>query len=53
MGVVPIGLLGVLLRAKQTGAVRSVAPLIDRLVVEMKFRVSSDIRRKVLELAGE
>lgn len=52
-GLRPIGTLGVLLRAKRIGRAAEIGPLIDRLQSEISFRVSDDLRRAVLEEAGE
>jgi predicted nucleic acid-binding protein len=52
-GLVPVGSIGVLIRAKHRGLVLRVAPLLDRLVKDIGFRVSAEVRRKALEQAGE
>ena len=51
-GVSVTGLMGVLLAAKRAGFIPEIRPLIDRLV-DTDFRVSEDIVREVLALAGE
>jgi len=48
-----IGVLGVLLEAKQQGSIAAVKPLIDRLINELAFRVSSQLYEAVLQSAGE
>jgi len=53
MGVTPLGLLGVLVRAKEAGLVKTVAPLLDRLEDEMTFRFSTDLRQRILRMTGE
>lgn len=53
LGLVVIGLLGVLLRAKRTGEIKAVAPELARLEQDAKFWISDSVRRRVLELAGE
>jgi uncharacterized protein len=53
LGLIVIGLLGVLLRAKRTGHIEAVAPEIDRLHRDAKFWISGAVRRRVLELAKE
>jgi predicted nucleic acid-binding protein len=53
LNLVPLGVLGTLVRAKDVGLVPTVAPLIDRLVEEIGFRVSPQVRRDVLDLANE
>ena len=52
-GVKPMGAPGVLVRLKDTGKVARIEPLITRLETELTFRVSSSLRRDILELAGE
>lgn len=52
-GLEPVGALGVLLRGKEIGEVNAVAPLLEQLERELKFRVSGSLRREVLRLAGE
>jgi uncharacterized protein len=46
------GTLGVLLKAKQTGYLPHVAPLLDRLE-SLRFRLDHTTRQAVLTLAGE
>lgn len=53
VGLTPMGVLGVLVRAKEIGVVPTIAPLLDRLDREMGFRLSDKLRRQTLELAGE
>lgn len=48
-----IGVLGVLLEAKQQGSIAAVRPLIDRLINELAFRVSSQLYEAVLQSTGE
>lgn len=48
-----IGTLGILLRAKELGYVDRVRPLVERLVSEIDFFVSQELKRHVFELAGE
>jgi predicted nucleic acid-binding protein len=52
LGVAITGTLGVLLRAKQVGAIASLAPVLDRLDA-LRFRIDPETRRAVLRLAGE
>jgi predicted nucleic acid-binding protein len=47
------GVLGVLLHAKLNGQIPAVKPEIDALRSRARFFVSSDVERKVLDLAGE
>jgi uncharacterized protein len=53
LGLVPLGTLGVLLRAKQRGLINAVRPLMDRLENEIQFFISPQLRADVLRLAGE
>ncbi len=53
LGLLPLGVLGVLIRAKRRGLVSTVAPLLTRLVEELDFRISADVARQVLNLSGE
>jgi len=46
------GTLGVLLKAKETGLLPSVAPVLERLEV-LRFRMDAETRQAVLRLAGE
>jgi len=47
------GTLGILLKAKKTGLVLSVKPLIDELRTEHNFWVRNDMYQKVLYIARE
>lgn len=53
LGLSVIGVLGVLIRAKEKGLVSKVAPLLERLRKEINFFISDDLAREVLRLAGE
>ena len=52
-GLVPLGVIAVLLSAKQKGLVPTVLPLLDRLTAEINFFVSSDLRIQTAFRAGE
>jgi predicted nucleic acid-binding protein len=52
-GLMPMGVLGVLLRAKRKHLVEELAPLLDTLEHELGFFISPDVRRNVLVQAGE
>lgn len=52
-GLRPIGVLGLLLRAKEKGLIDAVAPRVDALVTGIQFRVSASVLRELLVLAGE
>jgi uncharacterized protein len=47
------GLLGVLLQAKRNGLIPAVKPVIDQLIEEADFRVSSQLYTTVLKTANE
>ncbi|MGI8982192.1 MAG: DUF3368 domain-containing protein [Pirellulaceae bacterium] len=53
LGLAVTGTLGILLRAKQDGLCREIAPLIDRLRMELNFFVAPVLRSLVLQAAGE
>jgi len=53
LGLTPIGVLGILVRAKRNGLLPAVAPVIDDLLVKARFRASDDLIREVLRIAGE
>lgn len=52
-GLAPLGVLGILLRAKERGLVDLLRPLLDRLQNELGFFVSPELRSAVLKQAGE
>jgi predicted nucleic acid-binding protein len=52
LGVPPIGVLGILVRAKQRGLVSSVGGLVDRLQKEIGFIISATLRAEILRIAG-
>jgi predicted nucleic acid-binding protein len=52
-GLLPLGVLGILLRAKQRTLIGSLRPLLDRLQNELGFFISSALRAEVLNNAGE
>jgi predicted nucleic acid-binding protein len=49
----PVGVLGVLLRAKQEKLIPLVRPLMDRLLVEADFFIHTMLYDEVVLLAGE
>jgi predicted nucleic acid-binding protein len=53
MGLQPLGVLGLLVRAKRQGRLQRIAPLVDRLQQEIQFRVSPGLQRRILAEAGE
>ena len=52
-GLRVIGLLGLLLRAKERGRIPALAPLLDTLEREAGFWMTADLKRRVLDQAGE
>lgn len=52
MGLKVVGTLGILLHAKQAGLISTVQPHIDDVITH-GFRLSPDLYRDALELAGE
>ncbi|MCA9968834.1 MAG: DUF3368 domain-containing protein [Anaerolineales bacterium] len=53
LGLIPIGVLGVLLRAKREGQLNAVSHAIKALQDEAGFRLSDHLVHQVLEAAGE
>jgi uncharacterized protein len=53
LGLRPVGLLGVLLEARQRSLIPALAPLLDRLESEAQFWVSPTLRAAILSDAGE
>ena len=53
LGLVPLGVLGTLVKSKRAGLIGTVAPLVERLKRELDFHISDDIERRIRELAGE
>ena len=53
LGVHVVGVLGVLVEAKQKGLIPAVRPLLDDLVALAGFRISPELHRRVIEAAGE
>jgi predicted nucleic acid-binding protein len=52
-GLKAVGVIGILLQAKKSGLITSVRSLLDQLQLEAQFWMSSGLRARVLELAGE
>ena len=48
-----VGILGVLVEAKQAGNIGAVKPLIDDLADRAGFWISATLRQKVLDRVGE
>ena len=53
LGLKAIGVLGILLEAKNRRLIQKIRPVLDQLEVEAQFWISPVIRQKVLDLAGE
>jgi len=53
LGLRVIGILGVLLQAKNAGLLRAVGPVLDDLQREAGFWIAEPLRRQVLGLANE
>ncbi len=49
----PVGILGVLIRAKQDGLISNLKPILDRLINDAGFFVNSKLYQEVLDLANE
>jgi predicted nucleic acid-binding protein len=52
-GLQVTGLLGMLLQAKQNNLIKIVKPVIDQLIEQADFRVSSQLYSAILEIANE
>ncbi len=53
LGLTPIGVLGILVRAKRHGQLAAVGPVVDALLERAHFRAAPELVREVLRLAGE
>ncbi len=53
LGLSPVGVLGILLKAKARGSVTEIRPLLDSLRRELNFFISPDLYTGVLRLARE
>ena len=53
LGLLPSGLLGILVEAKKRGIILKVLPLLDRLRDAARFRVASDLRQRIAALSNE
>lgn len=53
LGLTPVGVLGILVRAKRYGQLAAVAPVIDALLTHARFRASPELVQEVLRMAGE
>lgn len=53
LGIATVGVLGLILRAKREKRIEAVAPMLDALQSGLGFHVGPELRRRVLEDAGE
>jgi uncharacterized protein len=53
LGFTHIGLLGILVQAKQRGIIGAVKPILDDLIVKAGFWISGDLYRRVLQAVAE
>lgn len=53
LGIKIIGLLGILIEAKQKDLIVAVKPLMDSLIATAEFRVSPALYNQILDLVGE
>ena len=53
MGLRPIGVLGILVQAREDGLIGMIRPLIEELCREARFFVSRALLERVLRMAGE
>ena len=53
LGLHLVGVIGILLEAKQQGLIDRVGPLLDTLDASITFRISAELRTHALKLAGE
>lgn len=53
LGIPAIGILGILIRAKDAGILATLAPLLDQLQIRAGFWIAPSLRARVLEFAGE
>jgi predicted nucleic acid-binding protein len=53
LGLKTTGVLALLVRAKKMGLVGPIAPLLDELSQRIQFRVADQLRRRILNDAGE
>lgn len=53
MGLKIVGLLGILVKAKQENIIMLVRPVLERLIEEAGFRIHISLYDRVLVMAGE
>ena len=52
-GLIIVGILGLLIEAKQEGLISTVKQTLDKLVFEVGFRVNPKLYSYILQVAGE
>lgn len=53
VGLTPIGILSILIRAKHTGLLPHVKPVVEALQRDANFWISGELKAEVLRLTGE
>lgn len=53
LGLMPVGVLGILLQAKSAGLIDRIIPLVQRLRGELRFRMTDELQEQVRRLANE
>lgn len=52
-GIQVIGVLGILIRAKEIGLIDAIAPLLELLINQVGFWIAENTRQRILKMAGE
>jgi uncharacterized protein len=53
LGITPLGVVGILLRAKELQLINMITPLLDQLKSELDFFISPSLRQEIIRQAGE
>ena len=53
MGIKIVGLLGTLLKAKNLGLIPTIAPVLEKLIIEAGFHINPQLKTHILKLAHE
>ena len=53
MGIKIVGLLGTLLKAKNLGLIPTIAPVLEKLIIEAGFHINTQLKAHILKLAHE
>ena len=53
MGIKIVGLLGTLLKAKNLGLIPTIAPVLEKLIIEAGFHINPQLKAHILKLAHE